>query len=150
MPAHFYDSVSPLLIPSGSNACLYYDGLYKVAQPVPKNISSRFTAIRWITVLGDYKNCGIADYELGNEVFGVPGKLRAWVQGRISNGMRARVYCDRDNVARVQEETAGLLHEWWIGTLDGNMLSPHYLDNMWGVQYLGNNRFDESILYGSW
>jgi hypothetical protein len=150
MASYFYDSVSPLLIPGKSAACLYYDGLYRVGQPVPVNIASRFSAIRWITVLGDYVNCGIADYEAGNEVYSIPGELRKWVQGRLAKGMRARVYCDRSNIESVREETAGLHHEWWIATLDGNQLSKDYLPNMWGVQYLGNNRYDESILYGAW
>ena len=105
---------------------------------------------RWITVMGNFRDCGIADFEAGNPVFGEQGRLRAWVQGRANMGARARVYCDRSNVPLVQQELAGLSWLWWIATLDGNKLSPSYLPGMWGVQYTGNNRYDTSVLYGEW
>jgi hypothetical protein len=141
----FYDSVTPSLIP-GPNVCLYYDGEFAASASQAK----RFKAVRWITVLGNWQECGIADFEAGNPVYGQSGKLREWVQGRANMGARARVYCDRSNIPLVQEELKGLSWLWWIGTLDGDKLSPSYLPGMWGVQYTGNNRFDVSVLYGEW
>jgi hypothetical protein len=144
----FYDSTRPLLIPSGTHACLYGDGLFE-AFPAQ---ASRFAAVRWITVLGNYLKCGIADYEPGNEVFN-PGVLRTWAKGRAAMNCRARVYCDRENLANAQVEVSGLTNvSFWISTLDGNTLSANYLPDMWGVQYAGGEtaNFDTSILYGEW
>ena len=66
----FYGPTQPDLIPEGSYACLYYDGDYAATAEQAK----RFAAVRWITMLGDYANCGIADFELGNPVFSQPGR----------------------------------------------------------------------------
>jgi hypothetical protein len=144
----FYDSVSPEKIPAGTHACLYYDGLY-AAKPAQ---AKRFAAVRWITVLGDYHNCGIADYEQGNEVYNKAGALRAFVQGRINLGLRARVYCNRSTLPTVRSHLEGLNYLVWIGTLDGNKLSAHWTTGLWGVQYAGGMTaaYDTSILYGVW
>ena len=144
----FYDSVSPEKIPAGTHACLYFDGRY-AARP---EAAKRFAAVRWITVLGDYRNCGIADYEPGNEVYNRAGALRQYVQGRINMGFRARVYCNRSTLPKVRSELAGLHYLVWIGTLDGNKLSPHWTTGLWGVQYAGGMTaaYDTSILYGVW
>lgn len=144
----FYDSTRPLLIPSGTHACLYGDGLYE-AFPAQ---ASRFAAVRWITVLGNYTTCGIADYEPGNAVF-EPHQLRTWAQGRANMGCRGRVYTSRDNLANAQVEVSGLTNiSWWIATLDGDRLSTDYLPDMWGVQFLGSPTatYDTSVLYGEW
>src|ERR1700733_6695477 len=93
----FYDSTQPAEIPEGAHACLYYDGDY-AATPAQ---ARRFVATRWITVLGNYRNCGIADFEQGNEVYSKPGALRAFVQGRKNMNVRARVYCNRANLPTV-------------------------------------------------
>jgi hypothetical protein len=90
----FYDSTRPDLIPADTAACLHYDGLYAATPEQAK----RFKAVRWITVLGDYRNCGIADFE-------------------------ARLYCDRSNLELVRADLKGLNYLVWIGTLDGNKLS---------------------------
>jgi hypothetical protein len=144
----FYDSVSPEKIPAGTHACLYFDGRY-AARP---EAAKRFAAVRWITVLGDYRHCGIADYEQGNEVYNRAGALREYVQGRINMGTRARVYCNRSTLPRVRSVLEGLHYLVWIGTLDGNKLSPNWTSGLWGVQYAGGMTaaYDTSILYGVW
>jgi hypothetical protein len=148
MTTTFYDSTQPAKIPAGSHACLYYDGDYAATAEQAK----RFAAVRWITVTGDYKNCGIADYEAGNSVYSKPGALRAFVQGRISMGTRARVYTDLANLAKVRAELEGLEYLVWLGTLDGNKLSASYTPGLWGVQYAGGVKaaYDTSVLYGEW
>jgi hypothetical protein len=144
----FYDSTRPDLIPADTAACLYYDGLYAATPEQAK----RFRAVRWITVLGDYRNCGIADFESGNEVYDKAGALREYVQGRVNMGARARVYCDRSNLELVRADLKGLNYLVWIGTLDGNKLSPDWTPGLWAVQYAGGETaaYDTSILYGVW
>lgn len=144
----FYDSTQPDLIPAGTAACLYYDGLYAATREQAK----RFKAVRWITVLGDYLSCGIADFEAGNEVYDKAGALREYVQGRRDHGWRARVYCNRANLAKVRADLEGLSYLVWIGTLDGNKLSPDWTAGLWAVQYAGGETasYDTSILYGVW
>jgi len=144
----FYDSTQPEKIPAGAHACLYTDGDYAATAEQAK----RFAATRWITVLGDFRNAGIADYEAGNEVFSVPGTLRLWVAGRIGMGTRARVYCDRANLPKVRSELEGLDYLVWLATLDGDKLSKDWTPGLWGVQFAGGMTadFDTSVLYGEW
>jgi hypothetical protein len=144
----FYDSTQPDKIPARAHACLYYDGDYKAT---PEQ-AARFTAVRWITVLGDYEHCGIADFEAGNAVFSKPGALRAFVEGRNHMNVRARVYCDLSNLPKVRAELEGLDYLVWLGTLDGNKLSAGYTGGLWAVQYAGgvNAPMDTSVLYGVW
>ncbi len=144
----FYDSTQPDLIPAGTHACLYYDGEFAA----PPEQARRFAAVRWITVLGNYADCGIADFEAGNAVFSEPGALRSFVEGRHKMGVRARVYCDRANLPTVRSELDGLTYLVWIGTLDGDKLSANYTPGLWGVQYAGGMTadYDTSVLYGVW
>jgi hypothetical protein len=144
----FYDSTRPALIPAGSHACLYFDGDYAATAQQAK----RFAAVRWITVLGNYRDCGIADFEEGNEVYAEAGALRAWVEGRTSMHCRARVYCDRSNLPKVRGLLEGLEYLVWLATLDGEKLSASYTPGLWGVQYAGGitAAYDTSILYGTW
>ena len=144
----FYDSTQPGKIPAGAHACLYYDGDYKATAEQAK----RFAATRWITVTGDYKNCGIADFEAGNSVFSKPGALRAFVAGRDEMKARARVYCDQSNLPKVRAELEGLDYLVWLGTLDGNKLSAGYTPGLWAVQFAGGMKadYDTSVLYGTW
>jgi hypothetical protein len=144
----FYDSTQPQLIPEGAHACLYYDGDYAATAAQAK----RFAAVRWITVLGDYRNCGVADFEQGNEVYSKPGALRDFVQGRIDMGTRARVYCDLSNLPTVRSDLEGLKYLVWLATLDGNKLSANYTPGLWGVQFAGgvDAEYDTSVLYGVW
>ncbi|HUN33901.1 MAG TPA: hypothetical protein VMU95_18010 [Trebonia sp.] len=144
----FYDSTQPAEIPAGSHACLYYDGDYAATAAQAK----RFVATRWITVLGDYRNCGIADFEQGNEVYSKSGALRAFVQGRKNMNVRARVYCNQSNLPKVRSELEGLAYLVWLATLDGNKLSANYTSGLWGVQYAGGltAAYDTSVLYGVW
>jgi hypothetical protein len=144
----FYDSTQPELMPEGSHACLYFDGDFAATAEQAK----RFAAVRWITVLGNYRNCGIADFEAGNEVFSQPGALRAFVEGRRNMGVRARVYCDRANLSTVRSELDGLEYLVWLSTLDGDQLSANFTPGLWGVQFAGGLTadFDTSVLYGVW
>ena len=146
----FYDSTRPELIPAGSAACLYYDGDYAALPGA--GWETRFSQLRWITVLGDWENCGIADYEAGNAVYSQPGALRDFVQGRKYHGWRARVYCDRDNLPKVRQELDGLEYLVWLATLDGDKLSAGYTPGLWGVQFAGglSADYDTSVLYGVW
>jgi hypothetical protein len=144
----FYDSTRPAEIPEGAHACLYYDGDYAATAAQAK----RFVATRWITVLGNYRNCGIADFEQGNEVYSKAGALRAFVQGRKNMNVRARVYCNQSNLPKVRSELEGLEYLVWLATLDGNKLSADYTSGLWGVQYAGGltAAYDTSVLYGVW
>ncbi len=144
----FYDSTQPDLIPEGSHACLYFDGDYAATAEQAK----RFAAVRWITVLGNYRNCGIADFEAGNEVFSQSGALRAFVEGRRGMGVRARVYCDQANLPTVRSELDGLEYLVWLSTLNGDKLSANYTPGLWGVQFAGGVTadYDTSVLYGVW
>lgn len=140
----FFDSVNPALIPYGAAACIYWDGDFAAAPTA----TARFTRVRWITVLGDWRAASIADFEAGNEVFIRPGALVDFVEGRHAIGKRAIVYCDRDNLPLVRELLqTDKPYQVWIGTLDGNKLSADWTPDLWGVQYLGGQRWDKSILY---
>lgn len=149
MTTLFYDAVTPANIPAGSDACLYYDGDYAATPEDAK----RFKQVRWITVLGDFYDCGIADYEAGNEVYSQPGALRDWVQGRIQAGHRARVYCNRASLPIVRTLLSGIdTYQVWVSTLDGDHLNPTWTAGLWAVQYAGGPTaaYDTSVLYGTW
>lgn len=147
----FYDSVTPHRIPrSASHAALYFDGKYACLAAD----AARFPNKRWITISGDYHNCGIADYEETNPVYEIPGLLAAFVASRNAMGKRARVYSDRNNIPRASAELAGrgLEWEWWIATLDRDRLDPEWIPNLWGVQFDGGMHaaYDTSVLYRDW
>lgn len=144
----FYDAIKYWLIPDAASAALYHDGIYAC----PKGEASRLGPVRWITIAADYHNCGIADFEPGNPVFDVSGMLREFVAGRLGMRKRARVYCDRNNMAAAAAELDGLPFEWWIATLDGDKLTPGFVAGLWAVQYAGgpNGNVDLSVLYGTW
>jgi hypothetical protein len=144
----FYDSTDPGKIPAHSRACLYYDGVY-AATTIQ---AARFEAVRWITVYGNYSDCGIADYEEHNPVYDLPGALRGFVEGRLASGHRARVYCNRANLPKVRAQLEGLDYLVWLATLDGDKLSPGATPGLWAVQYAGgvDADYDTSILYGTW
>lgn len=148
---NFYDSTRPELIPAGTDACLYADGLYAASPEQAK----RFANVRWITVEGGapaaaYAGC--IDFELHNPAYS-PQALRDWAEARLKNEKRARVYCNRNDFPWASSIVSGLENVvWWIATLDGNKLSPTWTRNMWGVQYLGgiSAAYDTSVLYGVW
>lgn len=144
----FFDSTDPGKIPDGAHACLYVDGDFAASQEEAK----RFAAVRWITVLGNFRDAGAADYEQGNPIYDVPGTLRLWVAGRIGMGVRARVYCDRANLPKVRSELDGLGYLVWLATLDGDKLDKDWTPGLWGVQYAGGLTadYDTSVLYGEW
>ena len=143
----FHDSTRPALIPAGGDAALYHDGLYAATAAE----ASRFARVRWITVTGDWKNCGILDYERGEPDF-TPASLRAWAEGRVEHNMRARIYCNRSTLPEAQKAVEGLKVEWWISTLDGDKLSADFVPGLWAVQCEGgmDAEFDTSVLYGQW
>lgn len=144
----FYDSAQWKKLPRGAAVCVYYDGDFAA----PAAAQDEFFTTRWITVLGDWRNAGIADFEQGNEVYSKPGALLEWVRGRKSLGLRARVYCDRDNLPKVRALLKGETYLVWIGTLDGNKLGKDWTPGLWGVQYAGgpDADYDTSVLYGTW
>lgn len=143
----FYDSSVPANIPmTAEYACLYSDGRYAAT----KEQAARFKHTRWITVEGNWKTSGIADFEQDNPVYDNPDALRTWVAGRIGMNVRARVYTNRANLPLVRERLDGLEYLVWVATLDSNQLKPDWTKNLWGVQFAGNNYYDTSILYGEW
>jgi len=145
----FYDSADWRKIPRGHTAAaLYYDGDFRA----PAAAQDEFATTRWITVLGDWRNCGIADFEQGNEVYSRPGALRAYVVGRKSLGLRARVYCDRANLPKVRQLLVDETYLVWVATLDGSKLEPGFTPGLWAVQYAGGQdaAYDTSVLYGIW
>jgi hypothetical protein len=86
----FYDSTRPGLIPAGSYACLYFDGLYKATA----EDAARFHQVRWITVEGGAAaaaHTGCIDFEEGNPAF-TGSRLRDWAEARRAMNCRARVY----------------------------------------------------------
>lgn len=146
----FYDGVTPGNLPAGAHACLYYDGDYRATAEQ----AERFAAVRWITVLGGAnaaKYTGVLDYEKGNPSF-TGNELRAWVAARKAMRCRARVYCDRANLAAVRSQLEGLEYLVWLSTLDGDKLSAGYTPGLWAVQYAGGMtaKLDTSVLYGTW
>lgn len=143
----FHDSARWGLIPAGADAALYHDGRFAATAADAR----RFGRVRWITVTGDYRHCGIIDYEAGEPDF-APARLRAFVAGRKAMNCRARVYCNRSTFPAAAEAVKGLPVEWWISTLDGDKLSAHWTAGLWAVQYAGGMtaQYDTSVLYGQW
>lgn len=172
----FYDAANWRNIPHDNAAALYSDGTY-VAPPDAVSIL-RLTAVRYITVTGNYQAAGIIDWEDGNPCFTNQG-LTDYVAGRKSMSTRARVYVQRSLVSRALDALAdapggslatypGLL--WWIPTLDGHQwtaaelqadLAAHWnanlpVDTIWANQWtqipqLGPGALaDQSTLFGTW
>jgi hypothetical protein len=161
----FYDSARPGLIPAGARACLYYDGEFT---PTPAEVK-RLGPVRWITVLGGTaaaKSAGCADFEAGNAVFSVPGRLREWAQERLAMKCRARAYFSFSNAKAVHNQLAGMNNVvYWVATLDGVRLTPAQVvtrlagfgvvvgeEKLWGHQFQGgpDAPYDVSELYGAW
>ena len=159
----FYDSASQRFPDDAEYVALYGDGEFRA----PLSVGRRFPHVRYITVLGDYATCGIADWELGNAVFR-SGVLRTWAEGRRRMNCLARVYCDRANSEEALSQVAGMPNvRFWVSTLDNN---PHWTadelaadlrDNwhadiaaadLWGVQFAGGMTadWDTSLLFGTW
>jgi hypothetical protein len=162
----FYDSARSGLIPTGADAALYVDGRYKVTPQQAK----RFGRTRWITVLGGSAvaaEAGAADFEAGNSVHDIPGKLRSWALERQAMNCRARVYCDRADLGKALSLVGDLPNVcFWLATLDGKPwdaaellaeIKAAYrialkLERLWGIQYEGGMTapYDKSILVGAW
>jgi len=121
----FADSDRPDDIPhTFTHAALYLDG----EGAATKAQAARFQHVRWITISGNYEHAGIVDYERGNPVYEQHG-LRKYVTGRTRMGKRARIYTDRADIGRAQDELAGLSDPrlWWIATLDEKHWTPELL-----------------------
>lgn len=177
-PVKFYDSDpgdfdnTPAKVPLGAQyTMLYADtslefGYRPQGNPGVPNV--RYITRRGNTASEDAaRYAGAADYEQGNLVYG-GGRLGAWAAARNSLGLRARVYCDRADVATAHPQLKGLSNiEWWIATLDNN---PHWTpalivesveavsgvvipaDLIWGIQWgrAGQGGYDTSYLFGEW
>lgn len=164
-PILFYDSASYTFPEAAEYVCLYGDGLYQY-----RGDFAGFSHYHWITVLGNPRFF-IADYEPGNAVYEIPGRLASWADGRLSARKSCVVYCDRANLHRAHDELAGILGthpalRWWIPTLDGRRWTAMQLSNdiaaQWGVwipasriwanQFAqgGNGAYDVSDLFGQW
>jgi hypothetical protein len=160
----FYDSATPADIPQGAtHAALYADGKYAVT-----NIRDvvRIPHRRFITVTGDHAHAGIADYEHGNPVYDVPGKLREWASRRLALDLVPPVvYVDRADLHLALAQMGQLPHYYWIPTLDNHEWTPDDLSadiwaehhvhvpahQIWANQYTDHaNLYDESNLFLRW
>lgn len=161
----FFDSINPSEIVENARACLYFDGEPGKATA---DDAKRFSRVRWITRTGDYRNCGILDFEPGCPItFQIP-VLQRYVLGRKGMKVRARIYTDRadahlawNGLRQAGLHTyPGLL--WWVATLDGSQgrtpesLAAELADvwnapipaaSLWGHQWFGGVTVDESDLF---
>jgi hypothetical protein len=165
-PAIFYDSARWGLIPSGSDALLYWDGRYAP----PASEIKRFGRTRRITVLGGAfaaAHAGAIDFEAGNAAYEIKGRLREWAEARKTMDCRARVYCNRSDLPKAHSLVGDLPNVcWWVATLDNkrwtlaeiaaNILTEARLridpERIWAVQYAGGMtaKYDVSLLMGDW
>jgi len=155
----FYDSTQPAKIPHGL-ACLYADGDYQAGTADLDG----FSGIKWITVLGS-QWAQIADFERGNAVYEVPGRLQAWAGGMCHQGVMPIVYCGRANLHQAITALGDTPRLLWIPTLDGVQRTLAGLvawvadggvvvdpAHVWACQYAGgvSAAYDTSVLYGEW
>lgn len=126
-PREFYDSAEWHQRPApGSAAMLYRDGIFARFQR-----ADPFGRVRWITVTGDYRTSGAADWLPDNRF-----DLARYVAGRQEMQARARVYVARV-AARHALNVLGYPHRgqlwtypglfWWIPTLDNFIRTPGQL-----------------------
>jgi hypothetical protein len=164
MTTFAYDSATWENIPRGAYALLYSDGNFTA----PADADRFFRAVRRITVLGGESaaaDAGAGDFEPGNDLMDVPGRLVEWVAARAQMGCLARVYCDRANAKDAWDQVGVRPNvRWWYSTLDGNPWSAENLavnlhrdygvpvkaELIWGCQNVGGEtaRFDSSLIYG--
>jgi hypothetical protein len=120
-----FDSVDPFnTIPAdAAMVATYANGKYAVPLRDVKAHWPDAKLIR-INVTGDpfYGNC--LDVETGDaSAQDIPG----WVQERRAKGVTdLAVYCDRSNLAAVQQAGRGLGLFHWVATLDGTLAIPGY------------------------
>lgn len=170
-PVKFFDSASHTFPPGAQYVALYFDGDYAY------HGSESWPFEHWITVTGDSQAAAVifADYEPGNPVYGISGRLRQWAERRIVSRRRAVVYCDRAELHQAHLELGPLLAShpgllWWIPT--GGDLAPGGTEEWspaalavdiaanWGVsipaakiyanQYGDGPAWDVSNLFGTW
>ena len=155
----FYDSASQRFPAGAEYVALYGDGDFKATLAG----SRKYAHVRWITVMGDYATCGIADYEAGNAVFS-SGVLRAWAEGRKRMGCLARVYSNEANFKLAYDAVGDLPNvRWWLALYDGEKTAgelaeifaayaPVRAGVIWGQQFTGDptGGYDQSVLLGDW
>jgi hypothetical protein len=130
------------------------------------------SAHHWITLEGEGHWQALAgDYEPATVLYERPGRMRKWVDKRISNLGRAVAYCDRANLHQLHDELGPTLFRhpslwFWIPTLDGRKWTPLELsqniaqywsvvippERLWACQFEGGLGWDwdTSLLYGPW
>jgi hypothetical protein len=160
----FFDSARWGLMPAGADVMLYWDGRYAAS----KQDAKRFRAVRWITVIGGgaaAASAGAADYEQGNAVLEVPGRLREWAEQRKAMGCRARVYTDLSNLKAAHALVGDLENVvFWLAVY-GEKLTAEQLAvagepygvtleprQVWAQQYGGGPAapYDTDWLAGAW
>jgi hypothetical protein len=125
------DSTTPLDIPTDAEVALYFDGDFATTPEV----AARFKRVRWITVLANWRECGIQD--LLEQTYFRPSLMRAFVRGRSHINEKARIYVDRDQAREAIRSLYDFGHspqllrypglEWWISTLDNEQWTPDEL-----------------------
>lgn len=169
-PPRFYDDTQWWNITPGADAALYNDGEFAA----PASADKHFDRVKRITVKADYRNCGIVD--LLEQPWYTRSMLRAYVRGRLTLGLRARVYTDQaqaaEAVAALKDDGTGdLLADqgvsFWVATLDGVQRTPAELaaslaarwhapeitaGRIWANQWLEgvDGAPDESALFQAW
>jgi|SRR5271166_3523182 len=170
----FYDSATYEFPEGATHVMEYADGDFTPAKTGHPPMRTLYPYVHDITVTGQSWHAQFADYELYNPVFDVPGRCRAWVEQRITRGLRSVPYCDRYDLHRLHQELGPVLWthslvRFWIPTLDGRQWTPDELSaniaQFWGVyisparllanQYAGEGSgsggpWDISNLFGMW
>ena len=161
MSTEFYDAAGWENIPRRARACVYADGLFTA--PV-KGAYERFSAVRWITVLGgtdaaEYAGC--LDWEKGNAAF-TGSELRDWAAGRKAMNCLARIYVDLANIEQAHRDVDGLDNvRWWIASWGEKRTAAELAaaagglikaETIWAQQYQGDTTggVDLSVLLGTW
>lgn len=160
-----YDTVPGDYPKGASYAVLYADTSLEPGyrpQPNPGIPNVRYNTRRGGLEAAAY--AGAIDFEYGNVAY-VGNNLQQWAQGRAASRHRARVYCNRSDVAVAWPQVGHLPVEWWIATDDNNPgwnpdlivasvraiarvdLAP---EDIWGIQWGTNNTFDTSYLTSEW
>ncbi len=151
------DSVNTDALPAAPAYAAYVNGEFANWAAVASRFS--YCRVLGIDVLGNASTrASILDYEPG-DVQSIPNMVQ-WCQDR--NAFRpgtATVYCDRSELAEVDDGLAGKVAQIWLATLDGTdinlvgTLTPHgHL--IVGVQAMtvgtGAGAYDVSYVMSSW
>lgn len=168
MSGQCFDAATWENLPHQSQVMLYKDGRYAVPANAPQVLEA--SAVRYITITGDYRGCGAIDWEPGNPCFTAQG-IRSYVRGRRALNVDARVYCDRADAAEAIAALWDFGHGellsypklmWWISTLDNiqwpqdalaQELANHWgapipAGQIWGNQFATGEAYDTTNVYG--